>query len=76
MLLTIDIYRLSYSLSGMARDKIVSWPTWALFVMFPPLAILAIIFFPITLLVVYWMYLRGKRQSKKEYSEQSDRSTS
>lgn len=64
----------------MARDKIVSWPTWALFVMFPPLAILAIIFFPITLLVVYWMYLRGKRRSKKEVekesSEQSDHSAS
>lgn len=64
----------------MARDKIVSWPTWALFVMFPPLAILAIIFFPITLLVVYWMYMRGKRQSKEDFEEesskQSDRSTS
>jgi len=64
----------------MARDKIVSWPTWALFVMFPPLAILAIVFFPITLLVIYWMYMRGKRQSiadsEDESSKQSDHSTS
>ena len=64
----------------MARDKIVSWPTWALFVMFPPLAILAIVFFPITLLVVYWMYMRGKRQSmmdsEDESSNESDHSTS
>lgn len=63
----------------MARDKIVSWPTWALFVMFPPLAILAIVFFPVTLMVIYWMYLRGKRQSMKdprdEPSEHPDQST-
>ena len=31
--------------------------------MFPPLAILAIVFFPSTLIVAYWMYLRGKRQA-------------
>ena len=63
----------------MARDKIVSWPTWALFVMFPPLAILAIVFFPITLLVIYWMYMRGKRQSiensEDKSSKQSDHFT-
>jgi cbb3-type cytochrome oxidase subunit 3 len=47
----------------MSRDKIVSWPTWALFILFPLLAVLAIIFFPITILVVYWSYIRGKRQA-------------
>ena len=47
----------------MSRDKIVSWPTWALFITFPLLAFLAIIFFPITILVVYWSYIRGKRQA-------------
>lgn len=47
----------------MSRDKIVSWPTWALFVAFPLLAFVAIIFFPVTVLVVYWSYIRGKRQA-------------
>lgn len=47
----------------MPRDTIVSWRTFALFLLFPPLAILAIVFFPVTLLVVFCLYYRGKRQS-------------
>ncbi len=44
----------------MPRDTIVSWKTFALFILFPPLAIVAIIFFPLTLLVFFWLYYRGK----------------
>ena len=47
----------------MPRDTIVSWRTFALFLLFPPLALLAIVFFPVTLLVVFWLYYRGKQQS-------------
>lgn len=44
----------------MPRDTLVSWETWLLFVLFPPLAILAIVLFPLTLLVLLWLYNRGK----------------
>jgi hypothetical protein len=45
-----------------SRDTVVSWKTFALFVLFPPLAIVAVVLFPLTLLVVGWLYYRGKRQ--------------
>ena len=44
----------------MPRDTIVSWKTFALFLLFPPLAIVAIVFFPLTLIVLFWLYYRGK----------------
>jgi cbb3-type cytochrome oxidase subunit 3 len=47
-------------------DTVVSWKTFALFVVFPPLAVLAIVLFPLTLLVVYILYIRGKRQQIDE----------
>lgn len=45
------------------RDTVVSWRTFALFVLFPPLAVVAVVLFPLTLLVVGWLYYRGKRQA-------------
>jgi len=49
-----------------ARDTIVSWKTFALFVLFPPIAVVAIVCFPLTLLVVFWLYYRGKREARRE----------
>ena len=57
----------------MPRDTLVSWKTFALFVLFPPAAILALVFFPITLLVAFWLYQRGKRQALTEAAERPDR---
>ena len=53
----------------MPRDTLVSWKTFALFVLFPPAAILALIFFPITLLVALWLYHRGKRRALADATE-------
>ncbi|KTG08843.1 hypothetical protein AUR64_13585 [Haloprofundus marisrubri] len=50
----------------MARDTLVSWRTFALFVLFPPAALLAIVFFPVTLLVLFWLYRRGKHRELTE----------
>jgi len=50
----------------MARDTIVSWKTFALFLLFPPLAIIAIVFFPLTLLLLFWLYYRGKNEARME----------
>jgi hypothetical protein len=47
----------------MARDTIVSWKTFALFLLFPPLAIVAIVLFPLTLSVVLWLYYRGRNEA-------------
>ena len=56
----------------MPRDTIVSWKTFALFLLFPPLAILAIIFFPLTLIVLVWLYYRGKEDAMvEEHTESS-----
>jgi cbb3-type cytochrome oxidase subunit 3 len=52
----------------MARDTIVSWKTFAIFVLFPPVAILAIVLFPITLCVILWLYFRGQRQARQAAS--------
>lgn len=53
----------------MARDTIVSWKTFAIFVLFPPAALIAIVLFPLTLLVLFWLYYRGRNQV--ELSERS-----
>jgi len=50
----------------MARDTIISWKMFALFILFPPLALLAIVFFPITLGILFWLYYRGKREAMEE----------
>lgn len=42
------------------RDTPVSWQTLALFVLFPPAAVIALALSPITLLVAFWLYQRGK----------------
>jgi hypothetical protein len=57
----------------MARDTLVSWKTFALFILFPPLAIIAIVLFPLTLLVVFWLYYRGKAETMldRQATEQS-----
>lgn len=49
----------------MARDTIVSWKTFAIFMLFPPIAVLAVVLFPITLLVILWLYFRGQRQARQ-----------
>ena len=48
----------------MGRDTIVSWQTFALFLLVPPLAVLAVVFFPITLLVVFYMYYKGREKAR------------
>jgi len=61
----------------MPRDTVVSWKTFALFILFPPLAIIAIILFPITLAVLFWLYYRGKSEVKLEQTPpESNPSTS
>ncbi|GGM53123.1 hypothetical protein GCM10009006_37830 [Haloarcula argentinensis] len=50
----------------MPRDTIVSWKTFVLFLLFPPLAIIAIVLFPLTLLVLFWLYYRGKTEALRE----------
>ncbi|WP_224337306.1 hypothetical protein [Haloprofundus halobius] len=50
----------------MPRDTLVSWRTFALFVLLPPAAIAAIVFFPVTLLVPFWLYYRGKLRAKAD----------
>ncbi len=47
----------------MPRDTFVSWRTLALFLLCPPLAIAAIVLFPLTLLILFWLYYRGKRRA-------------
>ncbi|MDS0278359.1 hypothetical protein NDI85_11175 [Halomicroarcula sp. S1AR25-4] len=47
----------------MARDTVVSWRTFALFLLCPPLAILALVLFPLTIAVLVWLYYRGKKQA-------------
>jgi len=54
-------------------DTIISWKTLALFILFPPLAIVAIVFFPLTLGVIFWLYYRGKNEAKQEEYENPDR---
>mgnify|MGYP006283436981 CR=1 FL=1 len=50
----------------MPRDTFVSWKTLALFVLFPPLALVAIVFFPVTIGVALWLYYRGKNEARLE----------
>ncbi|ADE01453.1 MULTISPECIES: hypothetical protein [Haloferax] len=54
----------------MARDTLVSWQTFALFVLFPPAALVALVFFPLTLLVFGWLYYRGKYESIQESDDE------
>lgn len=55
----------------MGRDTIVSWKTFALFLLFPPLALLALVFFPITLLVVCYLYYRGREKARATRDERA-----
>ncbi|RDZ62664.1 hypothetical protein C5B90_15995 [Haloferax sp. Atlit-12N] len=55
----------------MARDTLVSWKTFALFVLFPPAALIALVFFPLTLLVFGWLYYRGKHEAMLESDERA-----
>lgn len=50
----------------MARDTFVSWRTFALFMIFPPAALLAIVLFPLTIAVVFWLYYRGRNEAHVE----------
>ncbi len=50
----------------MPRDTIVSWKTFALFLLFPPLAVIAIVLFPLTLLILFWLYNRGKTEALRD----------
>ena len=43
----------------MARDTIVSWRKFALSLLFPPLALLAVVLFPLTLAIAFYLYYRG-----------------
>ncbi|ELZ95704.1 hypothetical protein [Haloferax volcanii] len=54
----------------MARDTLVSWQTFALFVLFPPPALVALVFFPLTLLVFGWLYYRGKYEAVLESGDE------
>lgn len=59
----------------MPRDTVVSWKTFALFVLFPPLAIVAIVLFPLTLLVAFWLYYTGKAEALRERATSESRSS-
>ncbi|ELZ96203.1 hypothetical protein [Haloferax sulfurifontis] len=54
----------------MARDTLVSWQTFALFILFPPAALVAIVLFPLTLLVFGWLYYRGKYEAELESDDE------
>jgi len=54
----------------MPCGTVVSWKTFALFVLFLPLAVVAIILFPLTLLVLFWLYYRGEHNSLQDASAQ------
>ena len=54
----------------MGRDTIVSWETFALFILFPPLAVLAIVFFPVTLAIVFYLYYSGREKARAERNTQ------
>lgn len=58
----------------MARDKSLEWKTLALFIAFPLLGFLALIFFPITIMLAYWLYVRGKRKSLEDAERRRDES--
>ncbi|WP_338729207.1 hypothetical protein [Haladaptatus sp. DJG-WS-42] len=51
----------------MSRDTFISWKWFALFLLVPGLALVAIVFFPITLAVLFWLYYRGKAQASGEH---------
>ena len=46
----------------MPRDTVVSFRTLALFVLVPPLAVVALLLFPLTLLVLAVLYSRGAHE--------------
>ncbi len=48
----------------MPRDTVVSWKTFALLVLLPPLALAAVVLFPLTLAVLSWLYYRGRSEAK------------
>ncbi|MFC6733038.1 MULTISPECIES: hypothetical protein [unclassified Haladaptatus] len=48
----------------MPRDTFISWKWFALFLLFPGLLVVAIVFFPLPLAVLFWLYYRGKRQTR------------
>lgn len=50
----------------MSRDTVVSWRTFALFLVAPPLALLALVLFPVTLAVCWWLYSRGRLAHRRE----------
>ncbi|WP_187367416.1 hypothetical protein [Haloferax sp. KTX1] len=54
----------------MTRDTLVSWQTFALFVLFPPAVLVALVFFPVTLLVFGWLYYRGKYEALSETDDE------
>jgi hypothetical protein len=49
-----------------SRDTVVSWRTLVLFVVAPPLALLALVLFPVTLVVCWWLYSRGRLAHRRE----------
>ena len=53
----------------MARDTIVSWRTFGLFLLFPPLALLAVVLFPLTLAIAFYLYYRGREQAREAAHE-------
>jgi hypothetical protein len=55
----------------MPRDTIVSWRTFALVILFPPVAVVAIVLFPLTLLVFLWLYYRGRNKTRLENGSES-----
>lgn len=48
----------------MARDTVVSWKTFAIIVLFPPVALVALVLLPVTLVVIFWLYQRGRTQGE------------
>jgi hypothetical protein len=54
----------------MPRDTVVSWKTVALVVLVPPLFVVAVVIFPLTLFVAGWLYYRGRERARRERSDE------
>ncbi|GAB7093855.1 hypothetical protein JCM30237_10070 [Halolamina litorea] len=57
----------------MPRDSFVSFRTLALFVLVPPLAVVALLLLPLTLLVLAVLYSRGAHEARLESATERSR---
>lgn len=58
----------------MARDTLVSWQTFALLLLAPPVGLAYLLLFPITVPITLWLYYRGKARAELPPEQPDDRS--